>query len=284
MTRLLLRLALDDTEARWYDLPSWLDMLWSLAPDLLGTGTPTVGEWWFGGTSQKEARLNLEDRAGWQEIWEQLIQSMLLGPMTWLGLAETSRQPDGTLSFRPRPEVGRLLRESPVEEVLPVESSLSLRVDPSTGAPDVLVPAGYSDLPIHILLLDIADLAEISSDGLRYRLTRQRAQEAFDEGVTGPDLLRILTERAGGKVPAKVAEVLNAWWKNYGKVRLYDDLTLIELGDDILLQELLATSSLRGSLVDVITPRLAAVEPAAIQTLLGEMERLGYTPRVLEEA
>jgi hypothetical protein len=77
--------------------------------------------------------------------------------------------------------------------------------------------------------------------------------------------------------------VLDAWWNSYGNVRLYDDLTLIELDDDILLQELLATSSLPGALVDVLTPRLVAVEPAAVRPLLGEMERLGYTPRVLEE-
>jgi hypothetical protein len=41
---------------------------------------------------------------------------------------------------------------------------------------------------------------------------------------------------------------------------------------------------LRGALVDVITPRLVAIEPAAVRPLLGEMERLGYTPRMLEDA
>ncbi|HEY8685609.1 MAG TPA: helicase-associated domain-containing protein, partial [Chloroflexota bacterium] len=156
-------------------------------------------------------------------------------------------------------------------------------VDPSTGAPEVLVPAGYSDLPLHILLLEIADLADISPAGLRYRLGRQRAQDAFDGGVTGPDLLRVLAERALGSMPVDVRTVIDAWWKDYGNVRLYDDLTLIELGDDILLQELLATSSLRNVVVEVVTPRLVAIDPAAIRPLLGEMERLGYTPRVVEE-
>jgi hypothetical protein len=283
MTRLLLRLAVDDPEGRWYDLPSWLDILWTFTPDLLGKGAATVGEWWFRGMSGHESRLNLEDRAGWQEIWEPLIQSMLLGPLTWLGLVETSRQSDDTLSFRPRPEVAVLLQERP-EEVVPSSGpSLSLGVDPSTGAPEVLVPAGYSDLPLHVLLLEIADLADVSPGGLRYRLSRQRAQDAFDGGVTGPDLLRILAERASGSMPVDVRTVIDAWWKDYGNVRLYDDLTLIELGDDILLQELLATSSLRNVVVEVVTPRLVAIDPAAIRPLLGEMERLGYTPRVVAE-
>jgi hypothetical protein len=284
MTRLLLRIAKDDIEGRWYDLPSWLDLLWTLTPDLLGRGATTVGEWWFRGTSGSDGRLNLEDRAGWQEIWEPLIQSMLLGPMTWLGLVETTRRQDGTLSFRPRPEVAALLEERPEEHVSPSEPSLSLGVDPSSGAPEVLVPAGYSDLLLHTLLLEVADLAEISSAGLRYRLSRQRAQDAFEGGITGHDLLRILAERAGGGVPVDVRAVVDSWWKNYGNIRLYDDLTLVEFDDDILLQEFLVTSSLHGSLVDVLTPRLVAIDPATIRPLLGEMERLGYTPRVVEDA
>jgi hypothetical protein len=282
MTRLLARLSGGDTETRWYDLPAWLDMLWTLTPELLGKGAASVGEWWFSGTSEHQIRLNLEDRTGWQEVWEPLVESMLLGPMTWLRLVDTSRQKDGTLSVRPRPEAAAVFQSSPGDAVPVPGSPLSLQVD-STGAPEILVPAGYPDLALHILLAEMADLADVSPDGLRYRLTRQRAQEAFDGGATGPDLLRILAERAGGNVPADVRAVLDAWWNSYGNVRLYDDLTLIELDDDILLQELLATSSLPGALVDVLTPRLVAVEPAAVRPLLGEMERLGYTPRVLEE-
>lgn len=284
MTRLLGRLSTGEAEARWYDLPSWLDLLWTLTPELLGKGAVPVGEWWFSGTSGQEPRLNLEDRAGWQEIWEPLTESILLGPMTWLRLVDTSGRDDGTLSFRPRPEAAMLVQEPPGEAVHPAGRPLSLQVDPPSGTPEILVPAGYPDLPLHLLLTEIADLADISRAGLRYRLTRQRAQQVFDGGASGPDLLRILADRAGGSVPEDVRTVLDAWWQGYGNVRLYDDLTLIEFDDDILLRELLATSSLRGALVDVITPRLVSVEPAAVRPLLGEMERLGYTPRVLEDA
>jgi Helicase conserved C-terminal domain/SWIM zinc finger len=284
MTRLLARLSTGDTGARWYDLPAWLDMLWTLTPELLGKGAGPAGEWWFSGTAGNETRLNLEQRQGWQEIWEPLIESILVGPMTWLRVVDTSRQEDGTLSFRPRPEAAMVLQEPPGDAVPLLGPALSLRVDPSSGAPEILVPAGYPDTQLHILLTEIADLADISPDGLRYRLMRQRAQEAFERGVTGPGLLRILADRAGGSVPENVRVVLDAWWKSYGNVRLYDDLTLIEFDDDILLRELLATSSLRGALVDVITPRLVSVEPAAVRSLLGEMERLGYTPRVMEDA
>lgn len=162
--------------------------------------------------------------------------------------------------------------------------SLTLGIDLLSNSPEILVPAGYPDFTIHELLRWIADLVEISPHGLRYRMTRQLAQEAFDAGVTSSNALSILADRAGGSVPAEVSSLLDAWWMSYGNIRLYDDLTLIELGDDILLHELLATSSLKSVLLDVITPRLVAVEPGGVQVLLAEMQRLGYTPTVMEDA
>jgi hypothetical protein len=251
---------------------------------LLGTGKGPAGEWWFSHPSGRETRFNLQERAGWQEVWAPLIESMLLGPLTWLHLVDTSRQEDGTLSFRPRPEAAMVFAP-PSGEVEPRSlPPLILQVDPSSGAPEILVPAGYPDLSLHSMLAETTDLADVSPAGLRYRFTRQRAQEAFDQGGTAPDLLAILTERIGGSMPEEVRAVLDAWWTSYGKVRLYDDLTLIELDDDILLQVLLATSSLRSALVEVITPRLVAIDPAATRPLVGELERLGYTPRVVEDA
>lgn len=282
MAKLLVRLTAVEPEARWYDLPAWLDMLWTLTPDLLGTGTVPTGEWWFSRPSDCKTHLDLQERTGWQEIWEPLLESMLLGPLTWLHLVDTSRQEDGILSFRPRPEAALGFAASSGEVVPHALPPLVLQIDHSSGAPEILVPAGYPDLSLHSLLAEMTDLADVSPVGLRYRLTRQRAQEAFDRGETAPDLLALLTERIGGSVPEEVRAVLDTWWTSYGQVRLYDDLTLIELDDDILLQVLLATSSLRTALVEVITPRLVAIDPAAIRPLMGEMERLGYTPRIVE--
>lgn len=280
MTRMLALLAGDEGERRWYSLPAWLDLLWTLTPGLLGTGTGTVGEWWFSNGPGNENRLKLEEREGWQQVWEPLLESILLGPLTWLGLVDTNRSSDGTLSFRARPEAAMAAQEPREQDAV----SLTLGIDLLSNSPEILVPAGYPDFTIHELLRWIADLVEISPHGLRYRMTRQLAQEAFDAGVTSSNALSILADRAGGSVPAEVSSLLDAWWMSYGNIRLYDDLTLIELGDDILLHELLATSSLKSVLLDVITPRLVAVEPGGVQVLLAEMQRLGYTPTVMEDA
>jgi hypothetical protein len=77
--------------------------------------------------------------------------------------------------------------------------------------------------------------------------------------------------------------VLEGWWTGYGNVRLYDDLTLLDLGDDILLRELRATTSLEDAMVDTFTPRLVAVDGARVEALIAELRSLGHTPRVVEE-
>jgi len=61
-------------------------------------------------------------------------------------------------------------------------------------------------------------------------------------------------------------------------------VTLIELGDDLLLRELLAASSLREAVLHTFSPRLVAIDSARVDELVEELTRLGYTPRMVDEA
>ncbi|MDQ2741959.1 MAG: hypothetical protein M3Z66_06630, partial [Chloroflexota bacterium] len=97
-------------------------------------------------------------------------------------------------------------------------------------------------------------------------------------------LMALLGERAGGTLPEAVQAILERWWESYGAIRLYDEVTLVELGDDLLLRELLAASSLRDSVLHTFSPRLVAIDSARVDELVEELTRLGYTPRVVEEA
>jgi hypothetical protein len=66
-------------------------------------------------------------------------------------------------------------------------------------------------------------------------------------------------------------------------VRLYDELAVIELNDDLLLAELLAATSLDASLIHTFSPRLVAIDAAKADALVAELTRRGYAPRVVEE-
>lgn len=294
---------LAENEERWYDVASLLAFFWSLGPSLLGQSAPHYGEWWFAPSQYPETRLNLDVWEDWERVMKPLVSSLLAGPLTWLGVVDTldvdgtrpGADPGSPVAFRALP-AARLLTgevhgtdmEQPAEAEphggpLPL-SPLVFDIDGTDGALTVSVPAGSPDPAIHTLLSAIGELQHISREGLCYQVTAGRLQPVFESGITGPDLINALTSRAGRPLPDAVREILERWWSGYGAIRLYDDVTLIELGDDVLLRELRATSSLDRALVHTFSPRLVAVDGSMVQDLIAELRRLGHTPRVVEEA
>jgi len=146
-----------------------------------------------------------------------------------------------------------------------------------------MVAAGAADVSVHNLLARVGELVGGSAEGLRYTLTAERVQTAFDDGLSGPELLRFLEERSSKPVPRRVRLRIERWWASYGSVRLYDELSLVVLSEEILPAEVLAAvPALRKHLVYAISPRLLAVEPTAAGTVVAELVRLGYAPRIVE--
>ena len=106
-------------------------------------------------------------------------------------------------------------------------------------------------------------------------------QTAFDDGLSGPELLGFLEERSSKVLPGRVRSSIERWWASYGSVRLYDELSLVELSEEVLPAEVLAAvPALRRHLVYAISPRLLAIEPTASEGVVAELVRLGYAPRV----
>ena len=75
-------------------------------------------------------------------------------------------------------------------------------------------------------------------------------------------------------------ETLRTWERNRGLLHIYENITLLELGDDYALQELLISTSLGDHLVYQFSPRLIAIWADGTDLLIEEMERRGYTPRI----
>src|SRR5439155_11322873 len=145
----------------------------------------------------------------------------------------------------------------------------------------VMVPAGTADASVHSLLARVGELVGGSAEGLRYTLTAERVQTAFDDGLSGPELLCCLQERSSKPIPRRVRSRIERWWASYGSVRLYDELSLVELSEEVLPAEVLAAvPALRQHLVYALSPRLLAVQPAAADVVVAELVRLGYAPRV----
>jgi hypothetical protein len=267
----------------WYSVDSLLDLLWELVPDLLGSGQTHAGGWWFTDGKRGDVRLKLDQREDWQRVWKPLVTALITGPMRWLGLTEIAARGDELIAFRVRPWAATLAGQVVEEEAPAGREPLTVEMDRRAGVPVVTVPAGSSDIGDRSLLARVGRLVEASPGGLRYQLLPAHLQIAFDDGLQGPDLIQALTAQAGGTLPQEVRTTLERWWNDFGTVRLYDELALIELSDDILLRELLATTSLDRALIQSFSARVIAVDPSMVDALVAELTRAGHTPRVIED-
>jgi hypothetical protein len=132
---------------------------------------------------------------------------------------------------------------------------------------------------------------------LRYHLTPQGAARAFSLGWTVENILSTLEEAAQpgsgrtapGKdetlapqalLPEEVRQRFHAWSESYARFHLYEEIALVELGDDFALNELLVNTRLNAYLLYVFNPRLVAFRPEGVQDLLASLEASGYTPKV----
>jgi hypothetical protein len=273
LARLVGRLAPDV----WYDFASLVSQVAQLSPDNLPVqsnerwrlveGDPTVA-----GERTERPVDDAALRAG-------LATAIISGPLSWLGMVDVASAKGRPVAFRVRPAAATLVGREYAEQSDPPSTTLTVGDDLT-----VVMRAGGSDAAALQLLDHAGALVGASADGIAYHLTAKRMQRLFDDGVDGPRFVRFLAERSTTALPEGARATLERWWADYGSVRLYDDITLLELEDDFVLPELLATTSLRSSLVHTFSPRLIAVDPAAVDDLVAELARLGHAPRVVEGA
>jgi hypothetical protein len=61
---------------------------------------------------------------------------------------------------------------------------------------------------------------------------------------------------------------------------LHQKVALIECGDDVALEELMAATPLPAHVIRQLSPRAVMVDPEYLDMVVQEMIRKGYTPRV----
>jgi hypothetical protein len=146
----------------------------------------------------------------------------------------------------------------------------------------VSIQLGRVDAQVHDFLGQFTDLISAESDVFCYRITPQQFNQALESGITLKEILGFLERVSGGPVPDQTRHTLNAWNASYGKIRLYEALTVIEFADDYALKELLNTTSLSDHIIYQLSPRLVVIDPKAVDTLMTEMVKKDYTPKIKE--
>lgn len=266
----------------WYDASSFVETVEKLAP----SGAPSLATFrqssqyldltWHG-RPRPGQRLQLRAPEGWTLLIRALVDAVLSGPMAWLGLVDVQQEPGGVTVFRMRPTATILSGKQLDPEDLIVPGKVTVDADLS-----IVVPAGSASIAALAPILHATELTRAADDRLRYQMTPNGIQTLFESGMSAGDIDRLLAEQAGGQIPKAARATLDRWWNAYGGIRLYDELTLIELGDDLLLRELQATTSLASVMLYQFTPRLIAVEDDAVDQLVTELGARGYAPRIVE--
>jgi hypothetical protein len=288
---------------RWISIDRFLQVVYSIQPDLLHTQTDTAVWWLESLKTKKQFGATMED---WQQGHGQFVLAMLQGPLYWLGMVRLGYDsaPEPALKAFQLTSVGAYalgrsdvlaakdMGPGRVQEARDSDRAVCSIADDLT----ITLRPGLAPLDLYDLIHAVGDLYEATPDRFVYRLTARKVFAWAEAAANQSDapassseaierLIAALTKYSAppGVQPHVAAEwqrTLRTWSRNYGRLHVHEDLTLIELADEYALQELLVSTPLQEHLVYQFSPRLVAIQKDAVDELIKEMEKRGYTPCV----
>lgn len=258
-------------ENRWFSFRSFADLVRGLRHDLLpGVQSYGIWRWYRGNTALDPAKMDTDT---WLAIYGRLLEAWLAGPATWLGLVQVSRERGQIVAFC------RL----PADEEALAPIAVETRGDLVRFLPDgtIEVRNTWQLGDLRQLIRQIAVEAARSRDTTTYRLDAAAFRAALRSGQDA-DRIAEAFARAGNPLPSAVQETLHTWQSRAGRYQLYDNLAVVEFGDDQALAEIRATGILQGLQVHVVSPRcLVVLNPEAVSRLIEDLRKKGYMPQVV---
>jgi hypothetical protein len=259
---------------------------------------PSNYDGWYPDWNKREP--NMHQANDWNAIYGPYVDAVLTGPFQWLGLVDLAYHKDQLAGFRPT-ALGAFIFCQATEFVPPpiAASGPALhyggprRATRSNGraaeAPAAQVPAADLSVTLQVeasnsqllTLLSLLGEAQSGPAGtLVYTITAAGASRAFEAGWEVDAILTTLAQAAGQPAPESLAQALSQWQKNFGDVHIYSNLALLELADDYILAELMASTTLAQHLLYRFSPRLVALRPEGVEALQAELVKKNYTPKM----
>lgn len=234
--------------------------------------------WFF---SKNGRSLDPTAPASWDLVQGEFIYQILTGPLHWLGLADVCLDDKKIVAFQLH-GLANLYWDMVEVPTLP-ETAVSPTVTPAptltAEGHRLLINPTTLSAPAHTFLGKICQLKETTPQQFVYQLDIHAVHTVFEAGTTLSQLQEEWQTALATPIPPSFADALAAWWQGYGQVRLYENASLIELGDDYALTEMKSITSLNKFLIAEISPRLVLIPESAIPVLTAELEKAGYTPK-----
>lgn len=226
------------------------------------------------GTKPRWRVTHLGGDVGWERGQHPFVQQVI-ETLHWLGLADIGRTDDDITHFRLHGLADLFWNR----ELVPIELETNSATLQNEGTLLLVAPNAISGAA-HTFLDSICRLTQTNPTQFGYQLDAAAVHATFEDGLSLPDLLRTWREHFDVAPPSAIKAQLDAWWTRYGEVRLYDDVVLIEFGDEYALAEMQAVTSLNNHLIAQLTPQLVLVKQSAVDTLAAELQQAGYTPKM----
>ena len=221
-------------------------------------------------TDLQGGQTDLMRPSDWKLVGTPFIREVVR-ELAWLGIVATAPNIQA-LQITPLGTYLLGLSETYVPEPRPAV----LHVD---GDLRVALDVAVADASVLSMLEHIGDLERFEAGSFRYRITAHSLRDALARGYTLSAILDFLAQHSQSLLPEAAQSRLERWAGGFGQAQIYNGLALIELADELLLPELLRSTSLRSALLEQLSPQLLLIDPARSDALWAELVAKGYTPQ-----
>src|SRR6266700_5051702 len=244
--------------------------------------------WWL---EQEEGRpLQQTQMNDWMRAEGHYLARLLRGPLHWWGISDLALSGEGRLlAFRLTPMADLLLNGIQPSEQADVQNdqvSTSFLDVLETG--ELLVSCTPGGWPLIELIEDFAETSGVRSERLCYQLAPRSVAEALSRGQRPTALIQLLQQLAQDDEQTDTPLVrllaqLERWTANYGRVRLYTGVSLLEVTDTLVMRELSATTSVEEQVVEAISPTRTILKKQGAERIVEDLKRRGQVPLLHEE-
>lgn len=252
----------------WYGVEQFCRLIFQAQRNLLiPSGQMSRWTWTLDGQAQDAQQMTF-DR--WMKTHGRVLETWLTGPASWLLFVQIGYAGGRPAAFR-RPSVLPAGVAQP-----PPPNSLRFMPDGLIGLTNDWRASELRRLLRSISVEVARDAATtlLRLDASAFRATLRAGKDAAAVGKAFAD--------AGFPLPPAVQQTLQTWQSRAGRYQLYDQMTVVEFGEDVLPQELRAISRLSNADYYQPAPRcLIFLDPQVATVLVDELRRRGYTPQVL---
>jgi hypothetical protein len=139
------------------------------------------------------------------------------------------------------------------------------------------------------LLEEFAEASGVKEGMLCYRLTPAALSSAIGKGKQPILLLEFLralldtTTQHESQALSSLLTQVERWIANYGRVRFYTNVAMLEVADAVVMRELNATTALDEQVVRSIHPTLHILKRPTAERLIDDLKRRGQMPLLHDE-